>query len=349
MMSSYFVWPIQKINAARNKRIIRKVMESEVQPASIDIALDEEIWRIPFSFLPGANRKVMDVIGSQIMQTQRLSHYDAHSPTAGAFLEHGSVYLAKAAVSLNLPANVDARANPKSSSGRIDLFTRVLVDGATAFDTIPLGYEGDVYVEIAPRSFPVRMWRDTALGQLRFREHPEVMPAVTRGREPVTIDLDPTDKPDGIVGYRVRRYAGVVDLGRRDHPIEDYWEPVRLNASGGVTLEPEAFYIFMSKEAVSVSANDAAELVAYDIGLGEMRCHYAGFIDPGFGITDGKVNGSRLVLEVRGHDVPFQLTDGQRVATLEYEPLMYTATTLYGEDINSNYQGQGLKLSKHFR
>lgn len=337
------IWPSQRIEAALADGTItapRPVEQGQVQPASLDLRLGSRAYRLPASFLPGPGRTV-----AERLRDLSTHEVDLTSPTV---LERNCVHIIPLQEGLRLPKGTDARANPKSSSGRLDIFVRVIVDGGATFDEIPDGYEGPLYAEVVPRSFPVLAVAGSRLAQLRFRD---CAGAATGPRlVPVTIDLDPADKPDGIVGYRARRTSGLIDLARIGaYPREAYWEPLRLATSRReLVLDPDEFYILASAEAVVVGAMEAAEMVAYDTSVGELRSHYAGFLDPGFGLAEAGGAGSRIVLEVRSHDVPFLLDHGQRVATLEYEAMAERPDRLYGAMGGSNYQGQGLKLSKHF-
>jgi dCTP deaminase len=302
----------------------------QVQPASLDLRLGARVWRVRASFLPGAGRKVMDRIGDVAMHELDL--------VRGAVLEKGCVYIAELQERLALPPGVSARANPKSSTGRVDVFVRLLSDGG-AFDDVVEGYHGPTYIEIAPQTFSVLVRRGTRLNQLRLKRG-----APQRLRiESVGVDLS-----DGIAGFRARRHAPVVDLDKEDgHDPRHYWEPL-IPREGQLLLDPGEFYILASKEAVEIPVLEAAEMTPIDPSVGEFRVHYAGFFDPGFGTDEAHGKGSRGVLEVRSHETPFILEDGQTVARLVYEPLTDRPSRLYG-DLGSHYQRQGLKLSKHFR
>ena len=307
--------------------------DDQIQPASLDLRLGFEAHRIRASFLPGDKRKIDDVLGDPGTELHRIALTEE-----GAVLETGCVYLVPLQESLRLPAGISGRANPKSSTGRIDVFTRVVTNRSKAFDDVPTGYSGPLWLEISPRTFPILVRPGDRLAQLRLR----------RGRssetteKTVSIDLD---KPDGQpVGWRAKRHGGLIDLrGIGAHEVHEFWEP--LYARGGrLILDPEEFYILASRETVKVAAGKAAEMAPIAPELGEFRAHYAGFFDPGFGTNEG---GSRAVLEVRSRDVPFILEHGQPVAKLIYEPMATRPKALYGGK-TSNYQGQGLKLSKHF-
>ena len=338
------IWPSQRIaNAIACGHVLPACpMEpDQIQPASLDLRLGTRAYRLPASFLPGPGRRVAD----------RLKHLSTHEvdlsrPTV---LERNCVHIVPLMESLRLPPDVDARANPKSSSGRLDIFVRLIVDEGVTFDDIPPGYAGPLYAEVVPRSFPVIAAAGSRLAQLRFRDVAQGDDASPR-IVPVTIDLDPTDKPGGVVGYRARRTSGLIDMAKTGtYPRDVFWEPIALPAGRrDLVLDPDEFYILASAEAVVVGPREAAEMVAYDTAVGELRSHYAGFLDPGFGLAEAGGAGSRIVLEVRSHDVPFLLDHGQRVATLRYEPLTERPDRLYGESMRSNYQGQSLKLSKHF-
>ncbi len=336
------IWPSQHIARAFGAGLIRAATPpdaDQVQPASLDLRLGPVAYRLPASFLPGPGRTVAERLAS--LSTHEV---DLTKPTV---LERNCVHVVPLVEELALPPHVDARANPKSSSGRLDVFVRIIVDGGATFDEIPRGYHGRLYAEVVPRSFPIRLAAGSRLAQLRFREG---LRSARPRLVPVTIDLDPAGKPDGIIGYRARKTSGLVDLAAfGTHARIAYWEA--LTPPPGrrdLVLDPDEFYILASAEAVVVGPMEAAEMVAYDTAVGELRSHYAGFLDPGFGLAEAGGAGSRIVLEVRSHDVPFLLDHGQRVATLEYEPVAERPERLYGEASGSNYQGQGLRLSKHF-
>ncbi|NBC20426.1 MAG: 2'-deoxycytidine 5'-triphosphate deaminase [Alphaproteobacteria bacterium] len=305
---------------------------NQVQPASLDLRLADDVYRIRASFLPGAGGSVGRLLHESDLQMHRMDI------SAGAVLETGCVYLALIDERLALPAQLSGRCNPKSSTGRLDIFTRVITDGAQAFDDIPAGYEGPLFLEICPRTFSVLARAGDRLAQLRLRRG---RPAPVRE---IIFSVDLEAQKGAPVGWRARRHASLVDLQKTGrHAICDYWEPVRPHR-GRVVLEPGEFYILASKETVKVPATQAAEMAPIAPELGEFRAHYAGFFDPGFGANDG---GSRAVLEVRTRDVPFFIEDGQPVGRLVYEPMSARPAGLYGQ-AGSHYQGQRLRLSKHF-
>ncbi len=331
----------------------------QVQPASLDLRLGRTAWRIRASFLPGEGRTV----------DQRLSDLALHrlDLAEGAVLETGCVYLVELAERLNLPADLAASTNPKSSTGRLDVFTRVIADHARAFDAIPAGYEGPLYLEISPRTFPILVRAGSRLSQIRFRRGIGRLPDaellalqeterlvdsatadISGGGIAVGVDLSASSW-DGLLGFRAKRHTGVIDVDRRAAlDIEDFWEPIRARGRTDLVLDPDAFYILASREAVHVPPDYAAEMVPFDPLVGEFRVHYAGFFDPGFGDAAVGGSGARAVLEVRSREVPFILEHGQIVGRLIYERMSERPTVLYGE-LGSNYQGQGLKLSKHFK
>jgi dCTP deaminase len=340
----------------------RPIEPTQFQPASLDLRLGREAFRVRASFLPGRGVAVEERLHS--LAPERLA-LDAE----GAVLEKGIVYLAPLLERLALPANLSGAANPKSSTGRLDIFTRLIVDESEAFDDVPSGYRGRLWVEISPRSFSVRAREGTPLNQLRFRGRAEgaevsLSDADVRSRHAAAPLVDgPLKLRDGlivhvglagasgeIVGYRAARSGAVIDVDRPGaYAAEDFWEPIRARADSRLILDPDAFYILASREKMHIPADLAAEMAPIDPALGEFRVHYAGFFDPGFGAgPDGRPN-ARAVLEVRGRDVPFLLEDGQPVGRLVFEPLADAADELYGATASSNYQGQGLKLSKHFR
>ena len=302
----------------------------QVQPASLDLRLADRVWRVRASFLP-RHGTVRERIAEVAMHELDL--------TRGAVLERGCVYIAELQERLALPAGISARANPKSSTGRVDVFVRLLSDYGDTFDDVAEGYDGPIYLEIAPQTFSVLVRSGTRLNQLRLKAG---SPPRLR-TESVGVDLT-----GEIAGFRGRRHAGVVDLDHVDgHDPRDFWEPL-VPRKGQLLLDPGEFYILASKGAVEIPILEAAEMTPIDPSVGEFRVHYAGFFDPGFGTDEAHGKGSKGVLEVRSHETPFILEDGQTVARLIYEPLTERPARLYGE-LGSHYQRQGLKLSKHFR
>jgi len=307
----------------------------QIQPASLDMRLGRIAYRLRASFLPGPERTVNDCLQDISMHEINLE--------AGAVLETGCVYLVPLLESLSLPDHLSAAANPKSSTGRLDVFTRVIGDNCSQFDAIPHGYKGPLYLEIAPRTFSILVRTGDRLAQIRFRNGPQKILAT----ETVSIDLEGAGD-NAIIGYRARRHSGLVDMSNiGGHPTKDYWQPIYA-PDRSLILDPNEFYILVSKEAVSIPADQAAEMAPIATEIGEFRAHYAGFFDPGFGIGPQGSHGSKAVLEVRGRDVPFMLRHGQAVARLVFEPMQDMPDTLYGEN-GSNYQGQSLRLSKHFK
>lgn len=329
----------------------------QIQPASLDLRLGSEAIRVRASFLAGAGRSVAD----------RLAEFEMHRVdlTQGAVLEKGCVYVVPLLERLDLPAGLTAVANAKSSTGRLDLLTRTICDGGTEFDRVAGGYTGPLYAEICPRSFSVLARTGMRLNQIRFRRGQSVLsdpelsalheaetlvtggPAVIGQGLGFSVDL----KPDAgsLVGWRAKPHTGVIDLDRIGHydPAE-FWDPLHSDR-GQLILDPDAFYILVSREAVHIPPAYAAEMAPYLAMVGEFRVHYAGFFDPGFGHASAGGTGSRGVLEVRCHEAPFVLEHGQVVGRLVYERMDALPEQLYGAGIASNYQGQGLKLSKHFR
>jgi dCTP deaminase len=333
-MSVPGILPCQSIEALIAQRAVTAaapISPEQVQPASLDLRLGARAWRVRASFLPGLGRSVAERIDDVAMHELDL--------TKGAVLERGCVYIAEIAERLALPADVAARANPKSSTGRVDVFVRTLTDHSAAFDDIAEGYAGPLYLEIAPQTFSVLARTGTRLNQLRLR----------RGEPPaLSVRSVGVDLSVALAGYRARRHAGVIDLDREaGHDPRDFWEPLEPRR-GELLLDPGEFYILASKEAVEIPVLEAAEMTPIDPAVGEFRVHYAGFFDPGFGTPDTDSAGARGVLEVRSHETPFLLEDGQIVARLVYQPLTERPARLYGEN-GSHYQRQGLKLSKHFR
>jgi dCTP deaminase len=302
----------------------------QVQPASLDLRLGRRAWRVRASFLPRANGAVAERIADVAMHRLDL--------TGGAVLERGCVYIAEVAERLALPAGVSGRANPKSSTGRVDVFVRLITDRQPAFDDIAPAYAGPMFLEIAPQTFSVLARAGTRLNQLRLKRG---APAALSARS-VGVDLS-----EGVAAYRARRHAGVIDLGlEAGHDPRDFWEALTPRR-GELLLDPGEFYILASKDRIEIPVLQAAEMTPIDPAVGEFRVHYAGFFDPGFGTAEAGGEGSRGVLEVRSHETPFLLEDGQTVARLVFEPLTERPGRLYGA-AGSHYQHQGLRLSKHF-
>ena len=339
------------------------ITDDLIQPASIDLRLGDFAWRVQASFLPGPDATVEDKVRAFEMHKIDLTH--------GAVLEKGCVYIVPLQESLDLPDDISAFANPKSSTGRLDIFTRVISDRGTRFDLIRPGYTGPIYAEVSPKTFSIAVRTGSRLTQLRLRRgRAEVAPedllqlhddvglidtsfdraeVLEHKSLSLRLDLGP-DAPGGIVGWRARHHTGIVDVDRPDnYDPADFWEPVAAR-HGGIILNPDDFYILATREAVTVPPDYAAEMVAYDTLVGEFRVHYAGFFDPGFGWhPDDRSIGSRGVLEVRSHDVPFLLEHEQVIGRLRYERLIARPEKIYGIGIGSHYQGQGLKLAKQFK
>ena len=344
----------------------------QIQPASLDLRLGAVAYRVRASFLPGPGTPV----------ARRIAELKLHefALTGGAVLETGCVYIVPLIESLALPADIAAATNPKSSTGRLDVFTRVIADETRGFDRIEAGYHGPLYAEISPKTFPVLIREGSRLSQLRLRRGDAVLDAETlralHARErlvdraeavmgegvAVSVDLSGAitcagsaaraagGNANGIVGYRAKRHTAVIEVERRAaYDAADFWEPIAARADKSLILDPDEFYILASTEAVQVPPDYAAEMVPFDPLVGEFRVHYAGFFDPGFGYAGAGGFGSRAVLEVRSREVPFILEHGQIVGRLVYEKMLARPDQLYGSGIGSNYQAQGLKLSKHFR
>ncbi|WP_421785555.1 2'-deoxycytidine 5'-triphosphate deaminase [Hyphobacterium sp.] len=325
----------QILSLTRDGRVIpaEALADGQVQPASLDLRLGSRAYRVRASFLPGQNRTVKDVLDSGVVMHEL-------DLSAGAVLETGCVYLVPLLEGLDLPADISAAMNPKSSTGRIDVFTRVIADNANAFDQAPAGYSGPLYVEISPRTFSILARPGDRLVQARFRRGER---KITRE---VTVSVD-LQGFDGRIGWRARRHAGLIDLaGIGAHAPLHYWEPVDTR-DDRLVLDPGEFYILASREAVTIPLDEAAEMAPIAPEIGEFRAHYAGFFDPGFGVAEAGGTGGRAVLEVRGRDVPFILEHGQPVARLVYEPMAAAPDRPYGT-VQSNYQAQKLKLAKYF-
>jgi len=364
------------------------IENNQFQPNSIDLRLGEKAYRVRSSFLP-ENETVEQKL-------QKLEQYSL-SIKEGAILEQNCVYIIPLLESLHLPKthhsiqqglfngqdkdrirlfseeNLSAKANPKSSTGRLDVFTRVITDYSHRFEEIAPGYQGKLYLEVVPKSYSIKVRTGQRLNQLRIRHgfvplsdqdllrvHSSDPLLFKENGEPVSMEaikvnkglfmsVNLLGKKGEIVGYKAKKHSDQIDLENINHyDASEFWEPIYAQSSDHMILEPEAFYIFASKERIRVPPHLACEMIAYDTGSGELRTHYAGFFDSGFGgsIQDG---GARAVLEVRSHDVPFLIEDGQTLFSMQFEPNTEMPEFVYGEDIKSNYQGQGLKLGKHFK
>jgi dCTP deaminase len=361
--------PRQQIRSMVQRKMIVALTRFEgaqFQPASLDLRLGQKAYRIRASFLPGQSRTVADNLAE-------LS-YDEITLDSGAVLEKGCVYLVELQEVLQLQDSLSAIANPKSSTGRLDIFTRLIADGSAVFDRVRGGYSGRLYAEVSPRSFSVRVRKGSRLLQLRFRRRNsqqsensfsfrlrdrhlrkkhELFPLIDgelrlRNGLLISVDLE-GDGNSRLVGYKAQTDTGVIDVdevGRYD-PLE-FWEPIYVRKRKQLILAPHQFYILASKQKIRIPGELAAEMVPIDPTMGEFRVHYAGFFDPGFGVMSQGFGGSRAVLEVRSHEVPFILEDDQAIGRLVYERLADPPELLYGQAGSSNYQGQGLKLSKHF-
>lgn len=365
------VLPSHKIEELiKNKCIsaFSPITEDQIQPASIDLRLGAMGFRVKASFLPNKTSTVAGKIAEMENRGEAFK-IDLSRP---AILERGHVYLVPLMEDLRLPSDISAKANPKSTTGRLDVFTRLITDYGTEFEKVPPGYRGRLYAEIFPRTFSILVQEGATLNQLRFlrgspppsdarlselhREQSIVyseqdLPGnalISKGLW-ISVDLRGTEESE-IVGYRARQDPGVIDLSKINHyDCSEFWDPIVRTERSQLILEPDLFYLLASKERVRIPPTDAAEMIAYDPSFGEFRIHYAGFFDPGFGYGNDDIKGSRAVLEVRSHGVPFLLEDGQVVCRLVYERLLSPPQKLYGSKIGSSYQNQGLWLSKQFR
>jgi dCTP deaminase len=345
----------------RAKRLIIStddITDSQVQPASLDLRLGAVAHRVRASFLPGPQSTVEDKLARVSMHTIDIAD--------GAVLEAGCVYVIPLLERLELRDRISGIANPKSSTGRLDIFTRLITDRSEAFDKVADGYRGPLYAEITPRTFPILVRKGTRLNQLRLRHGSplssdaelrrlhaasplvDYSPEIDNGLS-LSVDLRGRDG-DMLVGWRAKRHAAVIDIDR-DRTLDplDFWDPVHARNEASIVLDPEEFYILVSREAVAIPPDYAAEMVPFDPLVGEFRVHYAGFFDPGFGYEPGRTPSARAVLEVRSREVPFILEHGQTIGRLVFERLTDPPPEVYGQGIGSNYQRQGLKLSKHFR
>jgi dCTP deaminase len=348
---------IRRMIAEGSISLARPAAETQVQPASLDLRLGAKATRVRASFLPGPGFSVTEKLVQLALHEFDLSK--------GAVLETGCVYIVPLLEGLALPRDIAASANPKSSTGRLDVFTRVITDKARAFDKMAEGYSGPLYLEISPRTFPILVRTGSRLSQIRFRRggaalddsalaelHADetLASGTPRFIDGLALSIDLKGGEGGLVGYRGKRYTGVIDVDRVSaYDVADFWEPIYRRERAEIVLDPAQFYILVSAEAVHVPALYAAEMVPFDPLVGEFRVHYAGFFDPGFGHGPAGGHGSRAVLEVRSHEVPFILEHGQTIGRLVYEKMAGPPDALYGSALGSNYQAQKLKLSKHFR
>lgn len=362
---------IRKLTGASDSPVVRgetPIEEGQYQPASLDLRLGTKAYRVRASFLPGRHKTVDQQLADLASEAFDLSDN-------GVVLERGCVYVVELQERItDLPTSIAAIANPKSSTGRLDVFTRLISDYSELFDTVASGYTGKLYAEISPASFSIKVRKGSRLNQLRFRrrhaaqsEHQDFKISDTdlaaiHARSPLVdgeakirnglvmhVELE-RFAPDDIIGYRAQRYTDVIDIDKVGAcHVSEFWDPIKARADKRLILDPNQFYILASKEKLHIPPSLAAEMVPIDPAMGEFRVHYAGFFDPGFGYSTSGHPGSRGVLEVRSHEVPFVLEDGQVIGRLAYEEMVGEPDALYGEIGTSNYQGQGLKLSKHFR
>ncbi|HET8579925.1 MAG TPA: 2'-deoxycytidine 5'-triphosphate deaminase [Nitrospiraceae bacterium] len=378
--SRHGILPYQRLKQLIAERVIRAdipIEDRQVQPASLDLRLGRKAYRLLSSFLPERSEiknklNVLDFYQSDLVMYEM-------DLTGGAILEKGHVYLVPLLESLHLPKSLRARANPKSTTGRLDVFTRVITDLNVGFDEIRTGYTGPLYLEIVPRSFTIKVKTGLSLNQLRLIRGPAtVSDSALRSlhrTDPLLYHNILSDKPlalreirtsrglflrvdlqgevsghDRVVGYRAKKNSHVVDFSKIGYYAAlDFWEPIHRHRRDSLLLEPEEFYILASKERIRVPAGYAAEMVAYEAACGELRTHYAGFFDPGFGYGHGEIHGTQVVLEVRPHDVPFLIHDGQTFFKVVYDRMLEVPTQVYGAALGSSYQRQGLTLSKQFK
>ena len=382
------ILPIQHLKKLRDHAIMRApeaypVLDDQFQPNSVDLRLGTTAYRVRCSFLPEN-----ETVESKL---KRLSQHTIDI-RKGAVLEQNCTYLIPLLEELYLPMTgrmipsqtmaplalvteepLSAKANPKSSTGRLDIFTRLITDYSHRFEEITPGYQGKLYLEVVPKSFPVRVKTGQRLNQLRIRHGNSLLSDQdilhTHLKDPILFDeggqplpLEQLNVNDGlfmrvglhgeesdIIGYKAKKHRDLIDLGHTGHySVLEFWDPIYARKDDYMILEPEAFYIFASRERCRIPHHLAAEMVPYDTGSGELRTHYAGFFDSGFG-GDVRDGGARAVLEVRSHDVPFLVEDGQTFFRMIFEPNTATPDFIYGKDLKSNYQGQSLKLGKHFR
>lgn len=363
------VIPVQNIKKLIENGIIKSaypITERQFQPASLDLRVGNIAYRIRSSFLPqrcSVEERLKDLFMYEIDLSKN------------GILEKGNIYLIPLIEELNLPNDIRGRTNPKSTTGRLDIFTRVITDYSHRFEDIDYGYKGRLYLEVVTRSFTIKIEPSQSLNQLRlFRgdgrlNNSDLCSIYDRysllyGEDGSPLKIEDVKISDGlfmrinlkgdhqgIIGYKAKRNSSVIDLNKVGfYDAADYWEPIYPPRNDFIILEPEEFYIFSSKERVRVPPDYAAEMVEYDAGSGELRTHYAGFFDSGFGYgAKGEIKGTKAVLEVRPHDVPFRIEDNQIFFKIKYEKMIETPVTYYGMDIGSSYYNQELTLSKQFK
>jgi len=388
--------PYQRLTKLIAEGVIRAdspIETTQIQPASLDLRLGTKAYRLLSSFLPERSEiksrlSLRETSGQALRETSGQAVMDFYQSDlvmyemdlrGGAILEKGHVYLVPLLESLHLPSTLRAKANPKSSTGRLDVFTRVITDLHAGFDEVRPGYNGPLYLEIVPRSFAIKVKTGLCLNQIRFvhgqaavsdsalrtlhrvnpllfhnlpEDRPLALPDIRTERGLfLRIDLHGSDgSQDTVVGYRAKKNSHVIDLAKIGHYAAlDFWEPIHRHRNDSLLLEPEEFYILASKERIRVPPGYAAEMVAYEAACGELRTHYAGFFDPGFGYGRGEIKGTQVVLEVRPHDVPFLIHDGQTFFKVVYDRMTEAPAQVYGASLGSSYQRQGLTLSKQFK
>ncbi len=358
------IWPAQTIRAACTAGVLyaeEDIGKNQIQPASIDLRLGGAAYEVPASFLPGQSSTVSERLEEFAIRTIDLED--------GAVLEVDKIYIVPLQEHLRLKKRMSGTANPKSSTGRLDVFARVITDYGTEFDQIPVRYVGPLWLEIAPRSFNVTVRRGSRLAQLRLRSgspktgdatvrelnerhqfvHYEAGADIKASGLALSVDVE-GDPVSGVVGYRAKRSATPIDVDKiNTYEIDEFWERVYKPKQGGLILKRDEFYILATKEAVAIPDDYAADMVAYDTLVGEFRVHYAGFFDPGFGYSRAGNVGARIVLEVRSHEVPFMIEHGQVVGRVMVERLTGKTDKPYGLDIGSSYYSQGLTLGKQFK
>ncbi|MGH6834106.1 MAG: 2'-deoxycytidine 5'-triphosphate deaminase [Methylocella sp.] len=370
--NKFALLPREKIELMVRRGMISspQIEDAQFQPASLDLRLGARAYRVRASFLPGHGHGVEERLRALQSDDEAIS-LDGN----GAVLEQGRVYVIPLLEYLKLPKDISAVANPKSSTGRLDIFTRLITNKSDVFDRVARGYKGPLYAEVSPRSFSVRVHKGSKLNQIRFRwlnsqqleqtdfrvkekelrELHKTMPLVDGDLElrsnglVLRVGLS-AEAVDGVIGYKAQKHADILDVDRASaYRVADYWDPVRARPDKRLILDPNEFYILASRERLQIPPDLAAEMAPIDPAMGEFRVHYAGFFDPGFGAGANNRPSARAVLEVRSYEVPFFLEDGQVIGRLVYEKMAAAPRVLYGTSLVSNYQGQGLKLSKHFR
>ena len=333
-----------------------KYTSSQIQPSSLDLTLSEECYEIEASFL-SPNHNIRDKLNNIINKKIDLNEV--------YIFKKNITYIVRLNEKLNLKNDIFGKCNPKSSTGRLDIFCRAILNFSDEYEKIPLNYNGEIFLEITPRSFNIALIKGDSLNQMRliYQNHDYVddeslhnfhnidpiifdefgntnVADISSGLK-ISVDLKKINKTSA---YIAKDNAPVLHYDKiNSHKVADFWDTIKTK-DDYLIIKPGKFYILKSKQKIRIPKTMAGEMKPYDTGIGDFRVHYAGFFDPGFGDPFG----SYAVLEVKTNEVPFILNDGQVIAKIQYEKLNKETKVVYGSNIKSNYQNQELALSKHF-